>query len=315
MVRPALAAAACLSLLFGRSALAATLECTGPEVEADAAVIARFPQALAKLRAHVASLADVDTCARVDLITAGSDVVVVVTLKDGRSTIRRVASEDELVEVVEALVVLPPSSGNGSSSGVEPIAPPSKPPEPLPPPLPSHVAPPRPVRGAVELGVGGAGHALGKPFFLGVGLTAFAQMSLGQWLLGVNARIDAIDLPVGGTEVPDDFQMRTYSIGVAAGRRTHFGAIDFDLLAGLGLERQFQSAHPMRGERLRSTWTDGRVMVVARLSESGPAKVRAFIQADVEGWLPDREEAPPKPLPDWPYWSLGVAFGLTWEGS
>jgi hypothetical protein len=291
----------------------AAIECTGPEIEADAAVRARWPQALTTLRAHVASLSDVDACARVDLIAAGAEVVVVVTLKDGRSTSRRVTSEEELPEVIEALIVLPPADKPEDGSTATPSAAAS-----ATPPVPQNPAPgasPKAERGAVELGVGGAGHALGKPFFLGIGLTAFAQMNLGRWLLGVNARIDAIDLPVGGTEVPDDFQMRTYGIGVAAGRRAHFGAIDFDLLAGLGLYRQWQSAHISHGNSVHATYTDGRIMLVARLSEAGPARVRAFLSADVEAWLPNPSESPPPPLPDWPYWSLGVAFGVTWEGS
>ncbi len=288
-------------------------ECSGPEIEADAAVKTKWPDAVADLRAHVATLQDVDRCARIDLLDAGAEVIVVVSLADGRTTLRRVTHADELPSVVEALLVLPPADKSDA-----PIVPDKAPPPndsaPTTPPAPAASALP-PERGFIEVGVGGAGRALGRPFFLGLGLTGFAQMHLGSWLLDVRARIDMADLPVGGTETPDDYAMRSLGIGVGAGRRMHAGVIDVDVLLGLSLLRQHQEGRPPHSKEVRATQTDARFVLGTRLSEAGPAKFRAFLSADVEAWLPEHNDDPPAPLPAWPYWSFGVAFGVTWVGT
>jgi hypothetical protein len=307
---------ALLACLLGVSSARAAATCTGPEIAADAETSERWPAAASAVRGHLEKVEGLDRCARVDLVAGGKEIVVVVTLRDGRTAIRRVANVDELGEVVEALLVLP------IAEEPEPVRPPPPPVVARPAPAPARVEPKAPAstkNGGFEIGVGGAERASGSSLYVGLGVTMHAHLTYGAWHVGVSARSDAINAPARNAD-SDPVRLLSSAIGIGSGRRFNVGALDLDLIGGIALvvqqqdllNRDERSPADEAAAREHHEQFSPRLTTVARLSQSS-AKVRVYIASDIEVGNPYHGKDPPQPFVEWPFWSFGVTFGVLWS--
>jgi hypothetical protein len=295
---------------------AAGHRCTGPVFEADQAIVAKNPGLLAKLRARLAQ-SEVDRCASVRLLAAGDGVMVVVSLSDGRSTVRPVSSGVDVVDVVETLLTLPTPAPSASVSGSEPPAPasarppegaarpPSAPPSPSPSPSPSPAsspAPPAETRAsttAFELGLALAGRLSGRPTSFDLSGSALAELILDDWLVSSRAHAE---LP---HETPTRAQLKSYGVGLGGGRRLHGRGIDFDGTLGADVLFQQQTAAGLGTHTL----IQPRIVAATRWSEAGPAAFRLYVGADLEVW-PGEVRRPRPELSAWSWWSASLSFGV-----
>src|SRR5258707_4451221 len=109
--RAAAIGAAALSALGpspGLASAGATV-CSGPDLSIDAPLPSRWDHALEAIRLRLQQKLDLDRCAQIHLEAVGEEMSVRVVLPDGRHAARRVTGPEQLLEVVEALVVLPTS--------------------------------------------------------------------------------------------------------------------------------------------------------------------------------------------------------------
>jgi hypothetical protein len=256
---------------------------------------------------------DNDESARVRIVPAGHDLIVEVVLKDGRSALRRVQEPSRLETTLEALLVLPPASGLASATPV-PSGPPSS--SELPPKEVETRAPaqPPPTLG-VEFGGALGGRIAGGQAYLSPGLAGFAQLRAGDWLFGMNARWDVVQLK-DNVSVPN-FEMDTLAVGIAVGRRIHmpFGHMDLGVTPRLLAETQsYEAGASTQGSTEEAdTQIDVRFASFGRLAFSH-SHLKPFIELDGEispGRL--RRDIRMFPvLPALPSWSAGIGVGLLW---
>jgi hypothetical protein len=295
--------------------------CTGPVFEADRAVLAKNPGVLETLRARLSS-PEVDACASVRLLAAGDDVMVVVSLSDGRSTVRQVSSAIDVVDVVETLLTLPTPAPSSSVAGSEAPTPASTrspegaaPPAPSPP-SPERAAPPPPPPSrsslapappaetrtpttACELGLGIAGRLSGRTILFNLSGAALAQLVIHDWLVSARAHGD---LP---RETPAEVTLTSFGTGLGGGRRIHGRGFDVD--ATLGADVFFQQQAPASGAVAKSV--QPRLVAATRLSEAGPAAFHLYVGADVEVW-PGNAQRPQPQMAVWRWWTVSLSFGV-----
>src|SRR5271170_5516181 len=93
---------------FGASrAFAGDPPCSPIAVAVDASVLARWPEIGERVRQAFEARTDIDACARVELASNESSIAVAVTLPDGRSALRHVSRQEDVLPTLEALLLVP----------------------------------------------------------------------------------------------------------------------------------------------------------------------------------------------------------------
>lgn len=228
----ALALAAVLATLGPPQAAALERTCSAPTLEADPAVLTRFPELLERVRAELGR-PDVDTCARVALRVDDPEAVhVSVTLPDGRIATRSAQRAEDILPVLQALLLVPaalpvleappppkPVPAAALSSGVPPA---SGLPTQRDRALPSRVEPTARSLG-FELSLVG-GPRMGEDQ-LAIGLGALSFLEVHGWLFGFQSRVDRHQTVLSDPEMG-------LELAALAGKRLHFRSFALDLNAG-----------------------------------------------------------------------------------
>jgi hypothetical protein len=294
------------------STAAGTLDCAGPELTIASPFDARWTAAVESVRTRMTQALDLDRCATIRLEPVGDEMTVKVMVRDGRRAARRVAEPQDLLEAVEALLILPsaalaalpasvaegPAPMGAKEGGIArssiaatPIA-------------PAHI----------ELGLGAAGRVAGAPVYGGAGLASFAQLSRRALLVGVSARFDAVDETIAEPS-PGGFNMQTIALGVVIGHRLAVADADLDAIVGPEIVIEMQEADgPDDGIGGRAS--DLRFDLTMRLSFRRQARARFFAAADVEAspLRIRRSQHIHAGLPALPSWSSGLSLGIVWTG-
>ena len=257
---------------------------------------------------EIGAMPDNDPDARVRIVPVDGDLIVEVTLKDGRSTLRRVTSPASLLPTLEALLTVPPARPEPAAPAPEPAPPPSvaepryRPP--LPPPLP------QPPSFGIELGGALGGRVSGAQGYLSFAPSGFAALRAGSWLLGMTVRWDVFETKAG--LAANNFEMETLGAGLSVARRFRPAIGSMDVGVGPRLITETQSYDAASGERSGSL-TDVRLASFARFA-LGQSELRGYLEADAE-LSPARIRrviSIDPDLPSLPAWSVGVGAGLAW---
>lgn len=308
--------------------------CDGARIHVAGDVERRWRAAIDAACSAMATLPGVDPTAHVRMAAIDRDLALEVTLADGRFASRRVLSPDALLATLEALLVVPPSAASEASEvnevpevsrastakaddggRVERVQPPSamgssstwpRLEEPAPSQRPANGEPTT----AIELG-GGAGGRVAAQGYLSASVSGFADIRVGNWLLGTLIRWDV--LGTKSAPLVDVFEMETVVAGIAVARRVRlgFGSLDAGVSPRLAVETQtFESG--AAGESSLSS-TDVRLGAFGRLS-FGKSALRPIIEVDADV-SPSRlrrvTQLDPR-LPALPSWSAGLSAGLAW---
>jgi hypothetical protein len=304
-------------------------DCSAPEIEADAGVSARFPDLAARVRAAFAQRADVDRCARVQLVTRDGGFSVEVTLADGRRAARSATHSEDIASTLEALLLVPEPLERGAASASPPAA--TKPPPELPaispPPHASHRQETRAPDDA-EPGDHAPHARLGSSARLGLDVSALSGVRIGDGQdaigLGALALIDLWDWLVGVSGRGDRYQTFASPPGnpvlefaLVAGRRFSVGPRALDLSAGFATVVQgtatFERSSPATGDFSESSSsTLPRLLLGGRIHWGALSKLHAVSGLDAE--LGPGRRGPEVPgAPRLPRWTLGISFGVDAE--
>jgi hypothetical protein len=303
----------------------------------------RWSQELQTVTADLARRADVDCQASILVERAAGGARMVVVLKDGRSTERTVSDPLDMRAIATALVLLPalpapplppgtpPSLGEPRLDQDHAAGPPSPPLEGVGPsgrdrPL-VDLAPRSASQGRTRLDLGGAGGSRWSGAAPGGGVGAFADVRLGEWVLGAHGRWDGYAATSGSVA----YTMQALAIGAELGHDFRIGATSLTLLVGpsfVALSQKLQSAppsvyvstlNPKTGApigNVAASPRDGQVLrigSIARWTVFSRARLRLFVAADVEldvtsdpGNRAPEAPATTSPLP---IWSAGLSLG------
>jgi hypothetical protein len=306
-VRGTLALAVTASVPAARAAHAVEppAACEDPRVRVDGAPGDLWLQSIAHACAALDAKPDSDPSARVVLVPSGDDLIVEVTLADGRSALRRVRSPDSLGSVLAALLELPAEESKPAHPTGESAAPAVEIPAPAPAPLP----PPPSPRLGIELGGGASGRVAGGGY-LSLGPSAFGQVAVGAWALGVDVRWDAY---VSKSGVDANFEMESVEVGVTLTRRFRLQAADIEVGFSPRVVDETQSDDSLVHEVTFAT-TDVRVGALVRAALGHAHRVRPILEIDGE-LSPSRIRRLPRldpNLPALPAWSSGATIGIMW---
>lgn len=285
-----------LSLAFGTFMYAPRahgeeLVCNHPQLRIEPAAPARWRPALADLCDTLPQLRDVDTGARLQLTATQDEIVVHVTLADGREAVRHVRSSEALRDTVEALMLKPSS----------PL--PALTPEPTPRPAAVAAEPTH----SLSLVLGGAltGRVARAPTYLSWGFELHAGVQLAAWLLALNVRWDALSRATSSLEAD--------AVGAGFKVTRHMLVTGFTTWS-LGGEAAFlvqtQSGEVRGATRPRSA-ADLRVGLLSQLI-LGHSALRGLVAASIE-LSPLRLRRSMSIYEPLPSWSVGLALGCQWE--
>jgi nitrate reductase NapAB chaperone NapD len=299
-----------LALLLVARRAPASDPCAGPEIGIEAAVTKRWPTAIDAVRKHIAALEGLDRCARVDLVSAGREIVVVITLRDGRIATRSAVDVEDVEEILDALLVLPdihPPEVAPPVEGAEepPLAATSNL---APPPLPMDTSQKNSVPTGFDIGIGAGGRMSGGPVYGGASVTAHANLFRGRWRLGVTGRADLVNVPVHNID-RGEVVFDSSALGLVAGPRLQAWKFDIDLAVGASLVAQEQKA---RDVRRHEHDVSPRLLTMLRVAR-GSAAIRPHIAIDGELGNPFSSDALSAPFVGWPFWSVGLGVGLSWS--
>ncbi|HMI88209.1 MAG TPA: hypothetical protein VK550_29190 [Polyangiaceae bacterium] len=321
-----------LGCLGAPAAHAADLSCSAITVEADAALRARWPGLLQRVRDELTGREDIDVCARVEL-SGGDDLTigVEVTLPDGRSASRIAMRREDVVATLQALLVLPeraatraapvakaspvPRNPSGRPSEandrVNPIARDSANMDhDVPAPSAAH----QPRRLGAELSViGGARIGDGQTSY---GLGALSFLDIGGWLVGFQGRVDRY------RSIAGDSPEAALELAVLAGKRIQFRTVALDLTVGPAVavkgiafsETVVAPVGTTTPEMPMSEPGSGpvpRLLVGVRVGFSPRSVFRTFIGFDGELGPPRATSRADTGLTRLPIWTLGLALGGT----
>jgi hypothetical protein len=296
-----------MTLAIARAQAQSGTACADPRLRVEGAFHVRWLEPMVHLCETLSAMREVDPSAQLRLVAAGHDVIVEVTLADGRSTLRRVRAPSDLSQTVEALIALPP----------EPLPERASPPRVTAPPvgLRFHEHPhPSPMRRRfdLELGVEVVGRAAGPTHYASVGVTGYAGLRSGPWLLALNGRFDGYRALLD--DRPRDFEMTSAGGGFTLLRELAVferGTFEAGLASWLLGETQ---AYTPKTVELTFSSFDLRVSALARWL-FGRAPFRPFFSLEAE-LSPSRVRHSlhlNEDLPALASWSAGLAIGIAWE--
>ncbi|MFT3926861.1 MAG: hypothetical protein QM778_30225 [Myxococcales bacterium] len=253
------------------------------------------------------TMKDVDPSAHLRIVRSGEQVVVEVSLLDGRSALRRVRRPEDLQATVEALVVVPPDPPQAVVRPV-PVAE-----EVLPKDRPAR-EPPRAAGHAaatpIELGVSAMGRLAGTPIYLSAALAGYGGVRVDRWLLAMSARWEGFQTLLH--DAPPLLEMSTVGGGFLVLRRLVDRAHSALELGGTShVLGTFQSAQ--NGSEHSRSNVDVRVGTVMRLRGVDASSWWLALDAECSPWRSTHPMHSYASLPALPSWSLGLAVGVVWE--
>jgi hypothetical protein len=242
----------------------------------------------------------------------GAELLLELSLADGRSAIRRVRTAAALRLTLEALLTMPPAANDTASATPAPLlvaAPPPQPSEPIPSaPKPAHAP------FAVELGLAAEARLEHGPTYSYVGVTSYVAVPVESWRFSLSLRWDPVQL-VHISGYPD-FDAQQVAFGVLLARRLlDRPAVALDLGAGAMIVYESQSIQPPGESKDADSTTEPKLAGLARL-QLGRASVRTVIALDGE-LSPARLGRPSRIAPDLPplpAFSVALAVGASWRG-
>jgi len=281
--------------------------CSNAQLEVVNSLPSPWLAPVVKVCERLETLKDVDPSAHLRIVRSGEQVVVEVSLLDGRSALRRVRRPEDLQSTVEALVVVPPDAPRAVARSApvaeeilakdRPASDPSR--------ITRHAA-----ATPIELSVSALGRLAGTPTYLSAGLAGYGGVRVDRWLLAVSARWEGFQTLTH--DAPPLLEMSSVGGGFLVLRRLLDRAHSALELGGAShVLGEFQSAHDSI-EHAR-TEVDVRVGALARLRGVDASSWSVAIDADCS---PRRLTRPPPSyasLPALPSWSLGLAVGVVWE--
>jgi hypothetical protein len=314
-----------LATLCVRPARADAGECASRAVEADASVMARWPDLSSQIEQAFEARDNVDRCARVKLVLAGAVIIVEVGLPDGRSAVRAVPRREDVLPALEALLLLPQGGPRRSQEEAPLKTPPTR--------LAAAVSATRADVG-VSLSESEASLAAPttNPGHLRVDLSVAAGARVGDgkvgldfgmlssaevrgWLLGFQGHLNRYYATSSRTpEMPPDGPA-ALELGLFVGRRLRFAAIALDLFAGPALALHGTSTSTAQAAPTGTTVTQTnstnpipRLLASSRMT-FGHSALRSFVEIDGEVGRtgPTSNSAPIGP--QLPTWTIGVALG------
>jgi hypothetical protein len=313
-----------LVALCARTALADGGECASRTVEADASVLARWPDLSSQIQQVFDARDDLEACARIKLAMTGAVIIVEVVLPEGRSAVRAVHCRDDVVPALEALLLLP-QAGPGTPPEESPVrASPTRLAAAAPgiraevgvsltateAPLDPQITNPWHVR--LDLSVG-AGARVGNDQ-VGLDLGVLSSMELGAWLLGFQGHLNRY-YPTSRTPGMPPDGAAALELGVLAGRRLRFEGVALDLFAGPALALHGTSISGTQASPTGTTMTKTSLTeAVPRLLASsrlifGRSALRSFLEIDGEVGRTGSTSGSLPPGPQMPTWTVGVAIG------
>ncbi|HEX3597768.1 MAG TPA: hypothetical protein VHU80_21815 [Polyangiaceae bacterium] len=297
--------------------------CRAAHVSVDGELDTDWRESVERLCEELSTMTDVDSSALLNIVQAGHDVQVKVTLVGGRTALRVVHSPDDLLTIVEALTVaLPPArSAPTPASPAVNAAPPNSRLPPAPDARGSAVtaAATTPARNrsteaggvGVELGFALEGRLSGAPAYISLGAAAYAGIRPGPWFLGVVARWQPSEALASGSE--PDLEMESAGAGfVVAHRVLRSHLIGLDMGASALVLVDTQSTESRTPDEVGSS-TDVRFGLLLRAlvgtsswkfspsldADLAPARVRHAVRLDAA-------------LPSLPEWSVALELGTSW---
>jgi hypothetical protein len=293
-------------------------------IEADAAL---SPALLNHIRETFDGREDIDHPASVKVSQRDGAIVVEVLLPDGRSAVRSVPRQDDVIPTLEALLLVPQRSTAAQAATPEPATP-----EPVMerapaaldqgPAVPDRAissrSSPAPKPGHLRIELSVAAGARAGDGQTGVGLGASSDIELFGWLVGLDGRIDRYR---NGSV--SEGALRFALLG---GRRFRFDDLALDLVAGPGAELQgteVVEAHSSGTGTVITRSSPGavpRLVLGSRLSFGARSTLHTFVGVDGEVGPVDRASRPALavnarelPVKDdrLPAWTVGFALGAT----
>jgi len=236
----------CLGMAGAWRAAHADGAACAPVLRADA-LRGAWARAVVELRRALAERDDVDRCVELIVRSDARGVRVTARLAGGGDATRRIDSPDDLGPTILALLLLPPELPPAPPDPPV-VTPPVTPVEP--PPAPALEPPAMARLDRIERLAGPAPAAAPARFEIGIAAGArwqdrieiaaggFADISLGPWLVGANARwgqetgdqVIAAERLAGGARV--SYTARTLELGVELGRRFAIGPVELSALLG-----------------------------------------------------------------------------------
>jgi hypothetical protein len=325
----------CVVAAFGAApARAGDRTCPAMVVEADAGILARWPDAPGEIRAAFDDHDDVDACARVQLTLSGGSIAVKVVLPDGRSAARTVSQRQDVVPTLQALLLVPRRPATARPPALQPSRPATPPARMMDAPkVPAATASVLAVRRApVALPADGPVSRLAIEFSIvagacigdgqaGGGFGAQSLLDIAGWLVGFEGRLDAYQPMDGGPSAG------ALGLALLGGRRFRFGTRALDLVAGpavaheggsMSVSQRAPSAPVLVMERRAENLP--RLRLGARLNFGARSVFRTFVGLDGDfGRQGDDVEAPanlsagrpPIDLGRLPAWTVGLVLGAT----
>ncbi|MEP6651991.1 MAG: hypothetical protein ABJA82_01450 [Myxococcales bacterium] len=312
MVGQCLAVVCMVVLCSAADARSGNVVCGDSRVRIIGSPEARWVDPIFRACATLSLMGDRDESAQVRLFVDGPDVLVQVSLEDGRSASRVVHSPEDLEVTLEALLSVPPVLRGVSRRAAPATKTPADDPE-----LPVYDEPTA-QPGAWDDALGLEAGATIGPRLAGPGpqiaasVSGFAQLRLRSWLFGMGMRGDIVEARRG--ESPPAFEMDTIAIALTMAQRVRLSSSYVDLGVSPRFILDTQSAEIGKGAETSDSKTDVRLALFARLGW-GSSKLRLLLEGDVEvspGHL--RRDTRIDPMfPLLPTWTAGVGIGASWS--
>jgi hypothetical protein len=276
---------------------AAGARCDDARVQIEGRLPDRWVEPVAGACGMLAAMPDRDPAARVAIRPVNDDLVVSVSLADGRTATRRIHAPPALGPTLEALLALP--SIVITPRAVDPADPPD-------------LVRPNGAVGApfdVELGGGLGGRVAGPGPYVAASISAFVQVVGGHWVLGTGMRWDAFEHLAAA---PPGFETAAIALSLTAARRFKPGDARLDVGVSPRFVTQTQTIQPPSGE-VSDTDADVRPAAFAR-AVLGRGTLRFLLDADVEvsPLRLRREIRALAGFPLLPAWGAGLTLGLQW---
>jgi hypothetical protein len=274
-------------------------------------------EAIERACADLATAPGADASAQVRIVPVDRDLSVEVTLADGRSASRRLATAESLRPTLEALLLVPTLAPAPRARATEESAPPRElvftraedPGLGKPAPAAPAASPAEPTFG-VDIG-GAVGGRVAGDSYLSVAPAAFAELRVGPWLVGTFLRWDVYQDK--SAPLVTTFEMETVAAGLLVGHRTPLGFGNVDVGVSPRLVVETQTYETKAGEHTATSGTDVRLGAFGRLG-LGKGTLRGFLELDAEispGRVRRITRLDPL-LPALPAWSAGLSLGLMW---
>ena len=292
------------------------LPCGDARVRIDGALGPRWLMPVSELCTKFAALDNLDPSARLALMPAGDDLRLVVSLRDGRSAVRRVHTPAELAEAVLALMALPARPAHRDDA-TQPSTPTSAQPsgdqgketpadmEPKAVPLPTAR------RFGVELAVEAMARLAWSPAYASLGARGYVALRRDGWRLALMARYDGYQTKLRNR--PAQFEMATAGGGLSV-THTVLTTSAFTVHAGLtgwilGEAMTVGEDDQERGH----TIVRPRFGALARVSRLGHIHWSLGLDLELSPLRLGHEQRILPWLPPLPAYSAGLSFGVVWE--